>query len=156
MRSPLGQVITRSNNDIVMYDNSQAVAENTLALRLVEDRKTHCAKHYDDKLPAIQAADLYYQSTVNICFPYQDGTDVETSTFSQSTATLSLPDKLSGQMPMTLNRSLALRYRPECLWDAGAQHLDTNKTKRLPLARLAEKSRAIVSRVRGKLLGIKS
>jgi len=154
VRSPLDQVITRSNGATAMYDRaySQAVAKNTLALRLVEDRKTRCAEHYDDEVPAIQAADLYHQS----CFPYQDGTDVETSTFSQSTATLSLPDKLCGQMPMTLKRSLALRYRPECLWDAGPQHLDTNKTKRLPLARLAEKSRAIISRVRGKLFGIKS
>ena len=119
MRSPLGQVITGSNGAIFMYGRawaySQAVAGNTLALRLVEDRKTHRAEHHNDEVPAIQAAGLYPQSTLNVyLFPYQDGTDVETSTSSQSTATLSLLDKHCGQMPMTLKRSLALRYRPGC------------------------------------------
>ena len=104
---------------------------------------------------------LYHRPAIKVEFPHQDN-DVEgsqASTFSQSNASLSLrdapaTDKLCGQTPMTLERSLALRYRPEDLWDAGAHHLDTSKSVRK--ARLTEKTRAVLSQLRRKLLRIKS
>jgi hypothetical protein len=108
---------------------------------------------------------LYHQPTIKVEFPHQDNDaeGSEASTFSQSNVSLfSLPaqrdapatDKLCGQMPMTLKRSLALRYRPEDLWDAGAHHLDASKP--VHKARLADKTRAVLSRLRHKLLRTKS
>ena len=168
VQSPLDKLITRLNDAGAIQHNpySQDVVDfqSSLASRLSQDR--YCAGHHDDYAPVIPAmGPLCHQPAIKVEFPHQDN-DAEgsqASTFSQSNPSLlSLPaqrdapatDKLCGQMPMTLKRSLALRYRPEDLWDAGAHHLDTNKP--VHKARLAEKTRAVLSRLRYKLLRTKS
>ena len=54
-----------------------------------------------------------------------------------------------GQMPMSLKRSVALRYRPEALWDAG-QHHETIKPSNG--SRFTGKARNILSGLRPKFL----
>jgi len=158
----------RLNNASAIQNNaySQDVVDfqSSLALRLSQDQ--YCGRHHDDYVPAIPSmGPLYHPPAIKVEFPHQDS-DVEgsqASTFSHSNAsTLSLPaqrdapttDNLCGQTPMTLKRSLALRYHPEDLWDAGAHHLDTSRP--LHKARLAGKTRGVLSRLRHKLLRIKS
>jgi hypothetical protein len=166
IQSPLDKLIMRLNDAGAIQNNSypQDVIDfqSSLASRLSQDR--YCAGH-DEYVPAIPVmGPLYHQPAIEVEFPHQDN-DVEgsqASTFSQSNPSLlSLPqrdapatDKLCGQTPMTLKRSLALRYRPEDLWDAGAHHLDTSKP--VQKARRAEKTRGVLSRLRHKLLRIKS
>ena len=135
--------------------------QSSLASRPSRDR--YCAAHHDDYVTAIPTmGPLHHRPAIKAEFPHQynDVEGSQASTFSQSTASLlSLPaqrdapatDNLCGLMPMTLKRSLALRYRPEDLWDAGAHH-----SKPLHKARLAEKTRAVLSRLRHKLLRNKS
>ena len=167
MQSPLDKLIMRLNDAGAIQNNSysQDVVDfqSSLASRLSQDQ--YCAEH-DDYVPVIPVmGPLYHQPAIKVEFPHQDN-DVEgsqASTFSQSNiSTLSLPaqrdapatDNLCGQTPMTLKRSLALRYRPEDLWDAGPHHLDTSKP--LHKTRLAEKTRGILSQLRHKLLRVKS
>jgi hypothetical protein len=165
VQSPLDKLILRLNDASAAQKNaySQDVADfqSSLASRLSQDQ--HCAGHHEDYVPTIPTmGPLYHRPAIRVEFPHQDNNveGSQASTFSQSTASLlSLParhdapatDKLCGQTPMTLERSLALRYRPEDLWDAGAHH-----SKPLRKARLAEKTRAVLSQLRHKLLRIKS